>query len=106
VASAAPTVSVPAHPGGGSGRPYRASTGVRLTYFSPPAGSFVAGKRTGPGARFEQNLVAFLDLVEAAKHYPYIKKAWVEFLGGSEATVGREDPGEPRGSTAGAGRRG
>ncbi len=31
--------------------------------------------------RFENNLVAFLNLVEAAKHYPCIKKAWVEFLG-------------------------
>ena len=31
--------------------------------------------------RFEQNLHAFMDLVEAAKHYPCIKKAWVEFLG-------------------------
>jgi NAD(P)H-dependent FMN reductase len=31
--------------------------------------------------RFEQNLSAFLDLAEAAKHYPCIKKAWVEFLG-------------------------
>lgn len=31
--------------------------------------------------RFEQNLVAFMSLVEAAKHYPCIKKAWVEFLG-------------------------
>ncbi|NEU07621.1 NAD(P)H-dependent oxidoreductase [Flavihumibacter sp. R14] len=31
--------------------------------------------------RFEQNLVAFMQLVEAAKHYPCIKKAWVEFLG-------------------------
>ncbi|MHC2993384.1 NADPH-dependent FMN reductase [Pontibacter sp. HJ8] len=31
--------------------------------------------------RFEDNLVAFKDLVEAAKHYPCIKKAWVEFLG-------------------------
>src|SRR5688572_30334028 len=40
--------------------------------------------------RFEENLRAFLDLVEAAKHYPCIKKAWVEFLGepGGE-TVGR-----------------
>jgi chromate reductase, NAD(P)H dehydrogenase (quinone) len=33
------------------------------------------------GKRFEQNLVAFMNLVEAAKHYPCIKKAWVEFLG-------------------------
>jgi NAD(P)H-dependent FMN reductase len=41
-------------------------------------------------ARFEQNLVAFLDLVEAAKHYPCLKKAWVEFLGEPGATVGRE----------------
>jgi chromate reductase len=31
--------------------------------------------------RFEANLVAFMDLVEAAKHYPCMKKAWVEFLG-------------------------
>ena len=33
------------------------------------------------GKRFEDNLVAFMNLVEAAKHYPCIKKAWVEFLG-------------------------
>jgi len=31
--------------------------------------------------RFEQNLVAFMSLVEAAKNYPCMKKAWVEFLG-------------------------
>src|SRR4051812_7132438 len=31
--------------------------------------------------RFEMNLVAFMDLVEAAKNYPCMKKAWVEFLG-------------------------
>lgn len=31
--------------------------------------------------RFESTLVAFMNLVEAAKHYPCIKKAWVEFLG-------------------------
>jgi NAD(P)H-dependent FMN reductase len=31
--------------------------------------------------RFEDNLVAFMNLVEAAVHYPCIKKAWVEFLG-------------------------
>jgi chromate reductase len=31
--------------------------------------------------RFEDNLVAFMDLVEAAKNYPCMKKAWVEFLG-------------------------
>ena len=41
--------------------------------------------------RFEQNLRAFLDLVEAAKHYPCIKKAWVEFLGERGDTVGRVD---------------
>jgi len=32
-------------------------------------------------ARFDRNLEAFLGLAEAAKHYPCIKKAWVEFLG-------------------------
>ncbi len=31
--------------------------------------------------RFEDNLVAFLSLVEASIHYPCMKKAWVEFLG-------------------------
>jgi len=31
--------------------------------------------------RFEDNLLAFMSLVEAAKNYPCIKKAWVEFLG-------------------------
>jgi chromate reductase len=31
--------------------------------------------------RFEDNIVAFVNLVEAATHYPCIKKAWVEFLG-------------------------
>jgi NAD(P)H-dependent FMN reductase len=31
--------------------------------------------------RFEQTIRCFLDLVEAAKHYPRIKKQWVEFLG-------------------------
>jgi len=31
--------------------------------------------------RFENNLIAFMSLAEAAKHYPCIKKTWVEFLG-------------------------
>jgi NAD(P)H-dependent FMN reductase len=31
--------------------------------------------------RFDTNVVNFLDAVEAAKHYPCIKKAWVEYLG-------------------------
>ena len=31
--------------------------------------------------RFEQNLVAFMQLVEAAKHYPCMKNSWVDFLG-------------------------
>lgn len=31
--------------------------------------------------RFENNIFAFMNLVEAAKHYPCMKKAWVEFLG-------------------------
>ncbi|HET7230132.1 MAG TPA: NAD(P)H-dependent oxidoreductase [Longimicrobium sp.] len=31
--------------------------------------------------RFESTLECFLELVEAAKHYPAIKKQWVEFLG-------------------------
>lgn len=31
--------------------------------------------------RFEGNLISFMELVEAQKNYPCIKKAWVEFLG-------------------------
>ena len=31
--------------------------------------------------RFDQTISQFMDLVEAAKHYPCAKKAWVEFLG-------------------------
>ncbi len=31
--------------------------------------------------RFVKNLQAFLSLAEAAKHYPCIRRAWVEFLG-------------------------
>lgn len=32
-------------------------------------------------ARFEKNVQAFLSLAEAARHYPCLKRAWVEFLG-------------------------
>ncbi len=31
--------------------------------------------------RFEENIIAFMNLVEASKNYPCMKKAWVEFLG-------------------------
>lgn len=31
--------------------------------------------------RFSDTIRCFLDLVEAAKHYPKLKKQWVEFLG-------------------------
>lgn len=37
--------------------------------------------------RFVNTIVAFMDLVEAAKHYPCVKKAWVEFLGEHPDTV-------------------
>jgi chromate reductase len=32
-------------------------------------------------SRLDQTIIAFMDLVEASKHYPCIKRAWVEFLG-------------------------
>jgi NAD(P)H-dependent FMN reductase len=32
-------------------------------------------------SRFEDNIVHFMNLVEAATHYPCMKRAWVEFLG-------------------------
>jgi len=31
--------------------------------------------------RFGGNIANFMDLVEAAKHYPCVKRAWVEYLG-------------------------
>jgi chromate reductase len=31
--------------------------------------------------RFDDNIVNFLDSVEAFKHYPCVKRAWVEYLG-------------------------
>jgi NAD(P)H-dependent FMN reductase len=31
--------------------------------------------------RFEQTVTAFMDLVEASKHYPCVKTRWVEYLG-------------------------
>ena len=31
--------------------------------------------------RFEATIVSFMNLVEASKHYPCMKKEWVEFLG-------------------------
>ncbi len=31
--------------------------------------------------RFDTNIVNFMDSVEAQKHYPCVKKAWVEYLG-------------------------
>jgi NAD(P)H-dependent FMN reductase len=31
--------------------------------------------------RFDDTVVAFMSLVEAAKNYPCMKKAWIEFLG-------------------------
>ena len=43
--------------------------------------------------RFDKNLEAFLSLAEAAKHYPCIKRAWVEFLGEPPgAAADRVDP--------------
>ena len=32
-------------------------------------------------ARFERTIECYLDLVEASKHYPALKKQWVEYLG-------------------------
>ena len=31
--------------------------------------------------RFDDNIVNFMDLAEAATHYPCVKRAWVEYLG-------------------------
>ena len=44
-------------------------------------------------ARFATNVQAFLSLAEAAKHYPCVKRAWVEFLGETpDSPADRVDP--------------
>lgn len=43
-------------------------------------------------ARFEKTVLAFLSLAEAAKHYPCMKRAWVEFLGETPGPTDRVDP--------------
>ena len=43
-------------------------------------------------SRFETTIECFLDLVEAAKHYPALKKRWVEFLGEApDESIDREE---------------
>ena len=43
--------------------------------------------------RFDRNVQAFLSLAEAAKHYPCLKRAWVEFLGETPGSAAdRVDP--------------
>jgi len=57
--------------------------------------AFAGGDLADPAlrARFDKTLQAFLSLAEAAKHYPCIKRAWVEFLGEPVgAGEDREDP--------------
>ena len=42
--------------------------------------------------RFERTIECFIDLVEAAKHYPGLKKQWIEFLGERpDAVTDREE---------------
>ncbi len=46
-------------------------------------------------SRFERTIECFLDFVEAAKHYPALKKQWVEFLGEHpNAATEREETAE------------
>jgi len=57
--------------------------------------ALIEGDIVDPGlrARFDKNLQAFLSLAEAAKHYPCLKRAWVEFLGEPLGTgADRVDP--------------
>jgi chromate reductase, NAD(P)H dehydrogenase (quinone) len=47
----------------------------------------------GLRARLGDTIGGFLDLVEAAAHYPCAKRAWVEFLG--EPSLAADDRSEP-----------
>jgi len=38
-------------------------------------------------ARFDSTIAGFMDLVEAAKHYPCVRQAWIEFLSEPHAPV-------------------
>jgi chromate reductase len=42
-----------------------------------------AGRISNPQLqeRFEHTMIAFMDLVEASKHYPCVRSRWVEYLG-------------------------
>ena len=53
--------------------------------------AFADGELGDPALRerFEKNVLAFLSLAEAARNYPCMKRAWVEFLG--EAPSGSAD---------------
>ena len=58
-------------------QPFNAKQGMLLSA-SP---SMVGGNRGLWALRVPLEHLGFLDLVEAAKHYPCAKKAWIEFLG-------------------------
>lgn len=44
----------------------------------PPVASAIPSCRS---ERFEHTMIAFMDLVEASKHYPCVRSRWVEYLG-------------------------
>jgi hypothetical protein len=47
--------------------------------------------------RFDATISCWLQLVEAAKHYPAMKTQWVEFLGErTDATTDREEQSDVR----------
>ena len=59
--------------------------------------AFADGRLADAGlqGRFEKTIQGFLELAEAASHYPCIKRAWVEFPGEPPgAGVDRVDPAE------------
>jgi hypothetical protein len=44
--------------------------------------------------RFDANIANFMNLVEAATHYPCVKRAWVEYLGeGQDPVIDRVEFG-------------
>ena len=74
--------------GGAFGEGFQQLLGIRaagvLQHFNCPEPAQTVRRSEDLGQlqeRFDANIVNFMDQVEASKHYPCVKRAWVEYLG-------------------------